>query len=186
MVHISDIVSYPRVEDTYAVSLVKSLSPIEIDPPILTASPPPNNSSPIVGWVLGFDFVDYAAPLQACRHPRVEDTCLMEIRPDNDDCMVDVPESEGLGTSEDPTGIVALHNSSLDGCKDGFPPRGSFDDDDDDEGQEHEEGGQTGNHACVTAVDSGWGIKQPPFKFWGPFRTRRRRTGSRQGEHDGG
>jgi hypothetical protein len=100
--------------------------------------------------------MDYAAPLQACRHPRVEDTCSMEIRPDNDDRMVDAPESEGLGTSEDPTGIVAaLRNSSLDGCKEGFPPRGSSDDDNDDGGQEHGEGGQTGDHARIIAVNSG-------------------------------
>jgi hypothetical protein len=66
---IMDSMSYPRVEHTYAVSPVKSLSPMETDPPILPPSPPLDNSSPIVGRVLGFDFVDYAAPLQACRHP---------------------------------------------------------------------------------------------------------------------
>jgi hypothetical protein len=49
----------------------------------------------------------------------------MGIRPNNDDHIVDVPESEGLGTSEDPTEIEAtLRNSSLDGCKEVFPPRG--------------------------------------------------------------
>jgi hypothetical protein len=148
--------SYPRVEDTYSVSPMKSPSLMEIDPPILSLLQPPDNSSPIVGRVLGFNSVDYAVPLQACRHLRVEDTYSMEIRPDNDDRMVDVPESEGLGTSEDPTGIVAaLRNSSLDGCKEGFPPRGSSDDDDNDGGQEHGEGGQTGDHARVTTIDSG-------------------------------
>jgi hypothetical protein len=79
----------------------------------------------------------------------------MEIRLDNDDRMVDVLESEGLGTSEDPTGIVAvLRNSSLDGCTEGFPPWGSSDDDDDNGGQERGEGGQTGDHARVTATNS--------------------------------
>jgi hypothetical protein len=49
--------------------------------------------------------------------------------------MVDVPESKGLGTSEDHTGLeAALHNSSLDDCKDVLPHRGSFDDDDEDGG----------------------------------------------------
>jgi hypothetical protein len=79
----------------------------------------------------------------------------MEIRPDNDDCMVDVPEPEGLDTSEDPTGLeAALRNSSLDGCKEVFLHRGSFDDDDEEGGQDRGEGGQTGNHACVTVVNS--------------------------------
>ena len=43
----------------------------------------------------------------------------MDPRLDSEDCMVDVPESQGLGTSEDPTGLeAALCNSSLDVCKD--------------------------------------------------------------------
>jgi hypothetical protein len=86
------------------VSPMKSLSQMETDPLILPPSPLPANPSLIVGWVLGFDSIDDAAPLQPCSHPRGEDTCSMEIRPDSDDCMVDVPESEGLGTFEDPTG----------------------------------------------------------------------------------
>ena len=70
--------------------------------------------------------------------------------------MFDVPESKGLGTSKDPMEIVvALRNSSLDGCKENFLPRGSFDDDNDDRGQEHGVGGQTGHHARVIAVNSG-------------------------------
>jgi hypothetical protein len=87
------------------VSPMKSLSPMETDPPILPSSPPPTNPSPIVGQVLGFDSIDDATPLQPCSHPRGKDTCSMEIRPDSDDRMVDVSESEGLGTSEDPTGV---------------------------------------------------------------------------------
>ena len=59
----------------------------------------------------------------------------MDIRPDNENCMVDVLESEGLGTFEDPMGLeAALCNSSLDACKDVLPCRGSFDDDDEDRG----------------------------------------------------
>jgi hypothetical protein len=45
------------------VSPVKSLSLMETDPPILPLSPPPDNPSPIVGRVLGFDSMDDAAPL---------------------------------------------------------------------------------------------------------------------------
>jgi hypothetical protein len=117
------------------VSPVKSLSPMEIDPPILPPSPPPANPSPIVGRVLGFDSMDYVAPLQPCSHPRGEDTCSTEIRPDSEDRMVDVLESEGLGTFEDPTGLeAALHNSSLDVCKDVLPHRGSSSDDDEEGG----------------------------------------------------
>jgi hypothetical protein len=154
--------NYPRVEDTFAVSPAKSLSPMETDPLILPPSPPPGNPTPIVGRVLSFDSKDDAAPLQPCSHPRGEDTCSMGIRPDSDDCMVDVPKSEGLGTSEDPTGLeAALRNSSLDSCKEVFPRRGSFDDDDDDGGEEHGEGGQTGDHARVTAVNYGGASGNP-------------------------
>jgi hypothetical protein len=149
------------------MSPVKSLSPMETDPPILLPSPPPDNPSPIFGRVLGFNSVADAAPLQACRHPRVKDISSMEIRPDNDDLMVDVPESEGLGTSEDLTGIIAvLRNSSLDGCKEGFPPQEPSHDDDNNEGQERGcrgEGGQTGNHARVTRVVCGAGY--PPALY---------------------
>jgi hypothetical protein len=147
--------SYPRVEDTYAVSPVTSLSPMETDPPILPSLPPLANPSLIVGRVLGFDSIDDAAPLQPCSHSRGEDICSMEIRPDSDDRMVDVLEFEGLGTSEDPTGLeAALRNSSLDGCKEVFPRRGSSDDDDEDRGQDCGEGGQTSDHVHITAVDS--------------------------------
>jgi hypothetical protein len=159
---IPDNLSYPRVEDTYAVSPIKSLSSMETDPPILPLSPPPINPSPIIGWVLGFDSIDDAAPLQPYSHPRGEDTCLMEIRPDSDDRMVDVPESEGLDTSEDPTGLEAvLYNSSLDGCKEFFPRKGSSDDDDEDRGQDRGEGGQMGDHAHVTIVDSAGASDNP-------------------------
>jgi hypothetical protein len=69
--------------------------------------------------------------------------------------MVDVPESQGLGTSEDPMGLeAALCNSSLDVCKDVLPHRRSSDDDDEDGGQDHRKGGETGDHARVTTVDS--------------------------------
>jgi hypothetical protein len=69
--------------------------------------------------------------------------------------MVDVPESQGLGTSEDPTGLeAALHNSSLDVYKDVLPRRRSSDDDDEDGGQVRRKSGETGDHARVTAVDS--------------------------------
>jgi hypothetical protein len=60
---IPDNLSYPRVEDTYEMSSVKSLSAMETDPQIFPASPPPANPSPIVGRVLGFDSMDDAAPL---------------------------------------------------------------------------------------------------------------------------
>jgi hypothetical protein len=51
--------------------------------------------------------------------------------------MVDVPESQGLGTSEDRMGLEAvLCNSSLDVCKDVLPRRGSSNDDDEDGGQD--------------------------------------------------
>jgi hypothetical protein len=69
--------------------------------------------------------------------------------------MVDVLESQGLGTSEDCTGLeAALHNSSLDICKDVLPCSGSSDDLDEDGGQDRREGGESGDHACVPAVDS--------------------------------
>jgi hypothetical protein len=42
----------------------------------------------------------------------------------------------------------------LDGCKEVFPRRGSSDDDDEYRGQDRGEGGQIGDHAHVTAVDS--------------------------------
>jgi hypothetical protein len=76
---IPDNLSYPQVEDTYEMSSVKSLSPMETDLPIFPASPPPANPSPIVGQVLGFDSMDDAASLQPCSHPRLEDTCLVDI-----------------------------------------------------------------------------------------------------------
>jgi hypothetical protein len=101
---IPDNLSYPLVEDTYEMSSVKSLSPMEIDPLFLPLSPPPANPSPIIGRVLGFDSMDDAAPLQPCSHPRLEDTCSVDIRPDSEDRMVDVSEFQGLDTSEDPTG----------------------------------------------------------------------------------
>jgi hypothetical protein len=136
------------------MSSMKSLSPMETDLPFLPPSPLPANPSPIVGRVLGFDSMDDTAPLQPCSHPRLEDTCSVDIRPDSEDRMVDVPESQGLGTSEDPTGLEAvLRNSSLDVCKDVLPRRGSFDDDDEDGGQDRREGGETGDHACVTTVN---------------------------------
>jgi hypothetical protein len=60
---IPDNLSYPRVEDTYEMSSVKFLSPMETDPPIFLVSALPANPSPIVGRVLGFDSMDDAAPL---------------------------------------------------------------------------------------------------------------------------
>ena len=97
---------------------MKSLSPIETDPLILPTVPPPSNPSLIVDWILGFDSIDDAAPLQPCSHPRLKDTCSVDIQPDNEDHMVDVPESKDLGTSEDSMELeAALCNSSLDACK---------------------------------------------------------------------
>jgi hypothetical protein len=58
---------------------VKSLSPMETDPPIFPTLPPPANPSPIVGPILGFDSMDDVAPLQPCSHPRLEDTCLLDF-----------------------------------------------------------------------------------------------------------
>jgi hypothetical protein len=144
------------------MSSVKSLSPMETDPPFLPPSPPLANPSPIVGRVLGFDSMDDAAPLQPCSHPRLEDTYSVDIRPDSEDRMVDVSESQGLGTSEDPTGLEAtLCNSSLDVCKDVLPHRGSSDDDDEDGGQDCQKSGETGDHAHVTAVDSAGASANP-------------------------
>ena len=60
---ISENLSYPQVEDNCEASFVKSLSSMQTDPPILPASPPPMNPSPIVGQVLGFDSVDATTPL---------------------------------------------------------------------------------------------------------------------------
>jgi hypothetical protein len=154
--------NYPRVEDTYEMSSVKSLFPMETDPPFLPHSPPLANPSPIVDRVLGFNSMDDAAPLQPCSHPRLEDTCLVDIRPNSEDRMVDVPESQGLGTSEDLTGLeAALRNSSLDVCKDVLPHRGSSDDDDEDGSQDCRKGGETGDHARVTAVDSAGASANP-------------------------
>jgi hypothetical protein len=82
--------------------------------------------------------------------------------------MVDVPESQGLGTSEDRTGLeAALRNSSLDVCKDVLPHRGSSDDDDEDGGQDRREGGELGDHACITAVDSLGASDNPLSSFGG-------------------
>jgi hypothetical protein len=77
--------------------------------------------------------------------------------------MVDVPESQGLDTSEDRTRLeAALRNSSLDVCKDVLPRRGSSDDDDDEDGgQDRREGGKTGDHACVTVVNSTGALDNP-------------------------
>ena len=105
---------------------------MQTDPSILPASPLPANPSSIVGRVLDFDSMDAAAPLQPCSYPRLEDTCSLDPPVENHNRMVDNPESQGLGTSEDPTGLeAALCNSSLDVCKDVVPRRVSFDDDDD-------------------------------------------------------
>jgi hypothetical protein len=159
---IPDNLSYPRVKDTYEMSSVKSLSPMETDPPIFLASPPPANPFPIVGRVLGFDSMDDAAPLQPYSHPQLEDTCSVDIRPDSEGRMVDVPESQGLGTSKDRTRLeAALRNSSLDVCKDVLPRRGSSNDDDEDEGQDRRQRGKSGDHACVTTVDSAGASNNP-------------------------
>ena len=119
---------------------MKSLSLMQTDPPILPALPLPTNPSLIVNRVLGFDSMDAAAPLQPCSHPQLEDIYLADPQFDSEDYMVDVSESQGLGTSEDPTGLEAiLCNSSLDVCKDVFPCRESSKDDDEDGGQDCQE-----------------------------------------------
>ena len=74
---ILDNLSYPQIKDTYEAFSMKSLSPMEIDLPILPALPLPFNLSPIVSRVFGFDSMDDAAPLQPYSHPRLEDTCLV-------------------------------------------------------------------------------------------------------------
>ena len=141
---------------------MKSLSPMETNPPILPISPPPSNPSPIVGQVLGFDSMDDTTPLQPCSHLRLEDTCSADTRPNSADCMVDVLESQGLGTFEDPTELeAALHNSSLNVCKDVLPRRGSSDDDDEDRGQDRQEGGGMGDHVHVTTVNSIGALNNP-------------------------
>jgi hypothetical protein len=152
------------------MSSVKSLSPMETDPPIFPASPHPANPSPIVGQVLGFDSMDDVAPLQPCSHPQLKDTCSVDIRPNSEGRMVDVLESQGLGTSEDRTGLEAvLRNSSLDVCKDVLPHRGSSDDDDEDGGQDRQKGGETGDHARVIAVDSAGASTKPLSNSGGVF-----------------
>jgi hypothetical protein len=114
--------------------------------------------------------MDDAAPLQPYSHPQLEDTCSVDIRPDSEGRMVDVPESHGLGTSEDRTGLGAtLHNSSLDVCKDVLPCRGSSSDDDEDGGQDRREGGESGDHARVTAVDSAGALDNPLSNSGGVF-----------------
>ena len=108
---------------------MKSLSPIQTDLPILPASPPPANPSPIVGPVLGFDLVAVAAPLQPCTHPRLEDTCSVDPQPDSEDHMVAELESQDLGISKDPMELeAALRDLSLDACKDVVLHMGSSDD----------------------------------------------------------
>ena len=85
--------------------------------------------------------------------------------------MVDVPEFEGLGTSEDPTGLEAeLRNSSLDACKDVLPYRRSSDDDDEDGGPDLQEGGGMGNHARVTIVKSARASDNPLSNYGGVSR----------------
>ena len=141
---------------------------MQMDPPILPASPPPANLSPIVGWILGFNSMDVAAPLQPCSHPRLENTCLVDPRPDSEESMVDELESQGLDTSKDPTGLeVALCNSSLDVYKDVFLYRRSFDDDDEDGGQDRQEGGGTDDHVGVTAINSTGALENPHLNSGG-------------------
>ena len=110
---------------------------MQTDLPILSASPPLANPFLIVGWVLGFESMDVATPLQPCSYPQLEDTCSLDPLAESHDRMVDELESQGLGTSEDPIGLeAALYNSSLGVCKDVVLRRRSFDDDDNG-GQDH-------------------------------------------------
>lgn len=149
------MLDYPRVEDNAETSSVKSLSPMQTDPPILPASPPPANPSPIVGRVLGFDSAAVAAPLQPCTHPRLEDTPSVDPRADSLDRLVVEPESEDLGLSQYPTGLEApLRDSSLDPCKAAVLHRRASDDDDDDGAHGRRERRGTDDHAAASAVDS--------------------------------
>jgi hypothetical protein len=113
----------------------KSLSPMQTDPPML---PSPDQASPIVSQVLGFDSNSDAKHLQVCTHPRVEDTSTGRQRADNDVAMEDAPEGFNVALPEYATGIESpLRNTSLGGCKDVLPAlRSSYDDEDD------------GSHGC--------------------------------------
>ena len=132
-----------------------------MDPLILPALHRLANPSAIVGQVLGFNSVDAAAPLQPCSYPRLEDTCSVDPPTESHDRMADDPEFQGLGTSEDSTGLeAALRNSSLDVCKD-VVPRGRSSDDDDDRGQDLQERCQMDDYAGVPIVDFAGASENP-------------------------
>ena len=127
---------YLRFEDITQTSSVKSLSPMETDPPILPTSPPPANSPTIVGRVLGFDPAGVAPPLQSCTHPRFEDTPSVD------------PRAGSLGVE------AALGDSALDACKGAVMHRRSSDDDDDDEAHGRRELRGTDDRAAAPAAES--------------------------------
>jgi hypothetical protein len=124
------------------VSLVKSISPMQTDPPNLPPSPPADRTSPIVSRVLGFDTdidTDSATHrMQPCIYPRVEDTCTVEHCPDANSAMEDAPLGSSVAESEDVTEIeCTLWNASIGGCKDALPALRSSNEDEDEGGQEH-------------------------------------------------
>jgi hypothetical protein len=69
---------YPRVEDTSTVSLHRSPSPMETNPPTLTPSSPPDRTSLIVGRLLALDFENAAILPVGTGHPRLEDSNIAE------------------------------------------------------------------------------------------------------------
>jgi hypothetical protein len=130
--------SYPQVEDNYSVSPVQSISPMQTDSPNLPPSPLADWTSLIVGRAFGFDTDNDAHHMQLCVYPQVEDTCVVEHRPDADAAMEDVPLGSDVAESEDATEVEwALRNASIGGCKDALPALRSSNDDEDEEGQEH-------------------------------------------------
>jgi hypothetical protein len=152
---ISNVQSYPRVEDNSPMPPLKSISPIVIDPPTLSPLPPPNERFPIVGRVLTFGEMEGIHDQQTSGYPRVEDTSTVDHRPNNDTTMEGVVEIFGVATSDDHVDIeFALRNANLDGCKEALPASRSSDDDEDDGGHEKQSDVRLSDHLNIIGVNS--------------------------------
>jgi hypothetical protein len=130
--------SYPRLENNFSVSPIKSISTIQTDPSNLSPSPLADQTSPIVGRALGFDTDNAVHRMQPCVYPRIKDTCTVKHRPNADAAMEDAPLGFGVAEFEDATEIeCALRNASIGGCKDALLSLHSSDDNEDEGGQDH-------------------------------------------------
>jgi hypothetical protein len=153
---IPNVQSYPRVDSYSSVPLLKSISPMAIDPPTLTPLPPPIQRSPIVGRVLTFDEIEGVHDQQTSSYPRVKDISSLDRRLDVDAAMEDVAEISGVAASNDHVDIeLALRKANLDGCKDALPSLRSSEDDEDDGGHEKQFDVRLPSHLNITRVVSG-------------------------------